>query len=169
MKAIVAVDQNWGIGYRGNLLQRIPEDMKFFKQTTVGKVVVMGRETFASLPGGEPLKDRTNIVLCEDKQFSDKKIIVCTSLNELFIEVKKYAADEVFVIGGESVYTQLLPYCNEAYVTKIENTYKADKYFLNLDGDERWVPIFTGENKIYNDVRYTTIRYTNSKVLPLIL
>lgn len=169
MKAIVAVDQNWGIGYRGNLLQRIPEDMKFFKQTTVGKVVVMGRETFASLPGGEPLKDRTNIVLCEDKQFSDKEIIVCTSLNELFIAVKKYPADEVFVIGGESVYAQLMPYCSEAYVTKIESTYKADKYFGNLDEDERWAPIFTGETKIYNDVRYMIVKYTNSKVLPLTL
>jgi dihydrofolate reductase len=72
MKAIVAVDLNWGIGFKGNLLQRIPDDMKFFKQMTLGKVVVMGRETFESLPGKEPLKDRTNIVLSKDKKFTNK-------------------------------------------------------------------------------------------------
>ena len=89
MKAMVAVDKNLGIGYKGELLERIPEDIKFFKQSTIGKVVIMGRATFLSLPGQEPLKDRINIVLCEDKQFSDKEIIVCSSLNELFSEIIK--------------------------------------------------------------------------------
>ena len=122
MKAIVAVDLNWGIGYRGNLLQRIPEDMKFFKQMTLGKVVIMGRETFESLPGKEPLKDRINIVLSKDECFTNEKVTICRSLDELFYELKKYNSDDVFVIGGESIYTQLLPYCSEVYVTKIDNT-----------------------------------------------
>ncbi|MDD3365134.1 MAG: dihydrofolate reductase [Syntrophomonas sp.] len=167
MKAIVAVDLNWGIGYKGKLLERIPEDMKFFKQTTVGKIVIMGRETFTSLPGGEPLEDRVNIVLCEDKKFSDKKITVCSSLNELFDELKDYPTDEVFVIGGEIVYRELLPYCTEAFVTKIENTYAADKYFTNLDEDDRWSLIDKGEFKSYNDIRYSFIKFLNSNPINL--
>jgi len=121
MKAIVAVDSNWGIGFRGNLLQRIPGDMKFFKQMTLNKVVIMGRETFESLPGKEPLKDRVNIVLSKNECFNNEKVTICRTLNELFCELEKYNSDEVFLIGGESIYTQLLPYCKEAYVTSIEN------------------------------------------------
>jgi len=161
MKAIVAVDQNWGIGYQSNLLERIPEDMKFFKQLTLGKIVIMGRETFLSLPGQEPLKDRINIVLCEDKQFSNKEIIVCSSLNELFSEIKKYPADEVFVIGGEMVYAELLPYCTEAYVTKIAKTYAADKYFPNLANDDRWKLVLLGEPIIYNNIQFSFTTYAN--------
>ncbi len=164
MKAIVAVDLNWGIGYKGELLERIPEDMKFFKQTTLGKIVVMGRATFESLPGREPLKDRINIVLCEDKNFCDKEIIVCSSLNELFIEIKKYPTDDVFVIGGEIVYAELLPYCSEAFVTKIEKIYKADKFFVNLDEDERWKLIFAGELQSYNNIRYSLTKFKNNAV-----
>jgi len=165
MKAIVAVDQNWGIGYKGKLLERIPEDMKFFKETTIEKVVIMGKETFASLPGGEPLKDRINIVLCEDKQFSDKKITICSSLEELFMETKKYPIDEVFVIGGEIVYAELLPYCTEAYVTKIENTYIADKHFPNLDKDDSWELVFRGESQSYNNISYSLEKFINCSVI----
>ncbi|MDX9872308.1 MAG: dihydrofolate reductase, partial [Clostridia bacterium] len=114
MKAIVAVDMNWGIGYKGNLLLRIPEDMQFFKQMTLGKVVIMGRETFESLPGKTPLKDRINIILSKNMDSENVNIIVRRSLNEIFHELKRYNSDDVFVIGGESVYTQLLPYCTEA-------------------------------------------------------
>jgi dihydrofolate reductase len=164
MKALVAVDKNLGIGYKGELLERIPEDIKFFKQSTLGKVVIMGRATFLSLPRQEPLKDRINIVLCEDKQFSDKEITVCSSLNEIFSEIKKYPADEVFVIGGEVVFAELLPYCSEAYVTKIENTYPADRYFPNLDNDERWKLIYCGESRIYNNISYCFTTYVNEQV-----
>ncbi len=164
MKAMVAVDKNLGIGYKGGLLERIPEDIKFFKQSTIGKVVIMGRATFLSLPGQEPLKDRINIVLCADKQFSDKEIIVCSSLNELFSEIMKYPSDEVFVIGGEVVFSELLPYCSEAYVTKIENTYPADRYFPNLDNDERWELVYNGESQIYNNIQYRFTTYVNDRV-----
>jgi dihydrofolate reductase len=119
MKAIVAVDLNWGIGYQGKLLQRIPEDMKFFKAATTGKVVIMGRETFESLPGKEPLKDRVNIVLSRNQLFNNENVIICRSLTELFVELKKRLWDDVFVIGGESIYIQLLPYCSEALLTRI--------------------------------------------------
>ncbi len=163
MKAIVAVDLNWGIGFKGNLLQRIPEDMKLFKQMTLGKVVVMGRETFESLPGKEPLKDRINIVLSKDRKFINENVNICRSIDELSHEIKKYNSDDVFVIGGESVYTQLLPYCTEAYVTKIHNSYVADKYFYNLDKEERWKLISTSDLQIYKDIQFMFVKYVNTK------
>lgn len=165
MKTIVAVDLNWGIGCRGSLLQHIPEDMKFFKQMTVGKVVIMGRETFESLPGKEPLKDRINIVLSKNECFINEKITICRSLDELFQEIKKYNSDDVFVIGGESVYTQLLPYCTEAYVTKIKSQYVADKYFINLDKEKVWELVSSGDQKNYNNIQYRFIKYDNTKPL----
>lgn len=164
MKAIVAVDLNWGIGYKGNLLQRIPEDMKFFKQLTLGKVVIMGRETFESLPGKEPLKDRINIVLSKDESFKNEKVTICRSLDELFSELERYNTDDIFVIGGESIYNQLLPYCTEAYVTKIEDTYDADKYFNNLDKDETWKLVSAGDLQNYKDIRYKFVKYENKAV-----
>lgn len=163
MKAIVAVDLNWGIGYQGKLLERIPEDMKFFKGTTTGKVVVMGRETFESLPGKEPLKDRVNIVLSKNESFTNDQVIICRSLAELFAEIKKYPTDDLFVIGGESVYTQLLPYCSEAFVTKIEKKYTADKYFINLDQAQTWeLTSMSGMNSS-NDLKYRFLKYLNMK------
>ena len=165
MKAIVAVDLNGGIGCKGNLLQRIPEDMKFFKQMTVGKVVVMGRETFESLPGKEPLKDRINIVLSKNENFKNEKITICRSLDELFQELKKYNLDDVIIIGGESVYTQLLPYCTEAYVTQIESKYLADKYFVDLGKEESWELVSTGDLKNYNTINYSFLKYVNNRIL----
>jgi dihydrofolate reductase len=164
MKAIVAVDLNWGIGFKGNLLQRIPDDMKFFKQMTLGKVVVMGRETFESLPGKEPLKDRTNIVLSKDKKFTNKNLIICRSLDELTQELKKYNSGDIFVIGGESVYRQLLPYCTEAYVTKINKSYIADKYFCSLDEEQSWETVSIGVFQTYKDIQYKFTKYLNNKV-----
>lgn len=163
MKAIVAVDLNWGIGFKGKLLQRIPEDMEFFKQMTLGKVVIMGRETFESLPGKEPLKDRINIVLSKDKKFANENVTICRSTDELFLELKKYNDDNVFVIGGESVYTQLLPYCTEAYVTKIHNSYVADKFFCNLDKEERWETLSIGDLKTYKDIQFKFTKYMKTK------
>ncbi len=163
MKAIVAVDLNWGIGFKGNLLQRIPEDMKFFKQMTLGKVVVMGRETFESLPGKEPLRDRRNIVLSRSIDFINEKVTICRSIDELFIELKKYNQDDVFVIGGESIYTQLLQYCTESYVTKIENTYIADKYFVDLDKEEMWETSSSSDWYVYKDIHFKFVKYTKKE------
>ena len=165
MKAIVAVDMNWGIGYKGNLLLRIPEDMQFFKQMTLGKVVIMGRETFESLPGKTPLKDRINIILSKNMDSENVNIIVRRSLNEIFHELKRYNSDDVFVIGGESVYTQLLPYCTEAYITKIKNVYSADKFFLNLDEMKTWKLVYASDSKEFNHIQYSFLKYVNSQVL----
>lgn len=165
MKAIVAVDLNWGIGYKGNLLQRIPEDMKFFQQMTLGKVLIMGRETFESLPGKEPLKDRINIVLSKNEEFNNEKVIICRTLTELFMELKKYDLDNVFVIGGESIYTQLLPYCTEAYVTRIENTYEADKYFVNFDKIDDWELVSSSDLKNYNNIQFRFLKFVNRRFI----
>jgi dihydrofolate reductase len=161
MKAIVAVDLDWGIGYKGNLLQRIPADMKYFREKTIGKVVIMGRETFESLPRKEPLKDRINIVLSRDEQFKNEKIIICRSLEELFLKLEKYDSEDLFVIGGESVYIQLLPYCTVVYVTKIENIYPADKFFINLDQHESWKLSELSDAQSYDAISYRFLKYLN--------
>jgi dihydrofolate reductase len=164
MKAIVAVDQNWGIGCGGSLLQWIPEDMNFFKQMTLGKIVIMGRTTFESLPAKQPLRDRKNIVLSRGACLPPEKMTLCRSLEALFQELKKYDADDAFVIGGESVYSQLLPYCTEAYVTKIENEYQADKHFVNLDKIGSWKLAAASERKSFNNVQYRFLRYVNQSI-----
>jgi dihydrofolate reductase len=124
----------------------------------------MGRETFATLPGKEPLKERINIVLSRNENFSNDKVIIRRSLTELFGELKNYPEDDIFVIGGQSVYAQLLPYCTQAYVTKIENAYQADRYFVNLDEDKRWVLSVKGETKSYHSIQYSHNIYINTKL-----
>ena len=109
MNIIVAADQNWAIGKDNKLLISIPADMKFFRTTTTGKVVVMGRKTLESFPGGQPLKKRTNIVLTRDKNYKVKDAIVVHSIEEVLEELKKYDSEDVYVIGGESIYSQMLP------------------------------------------------------------
>ena len=159
MKIIVAVDSNWGIGCDGNLLQHIPEDMKFFKEKTIGNVVVMGRETFESLPGKNPLNGRVNIVLSRNNSFKDDRLTICKSIEETFKELEKYNNDEIFIIGGETIYKQFLPYCDELYITKIKNKYKADRFFPNVDIMENWELVEASEVKEYKDIKYIFSRY----------
>lgn len=161
MKLIVAVDQNWAIGYEGKLLEIIPADMKYFKEKTIGKVVVMGRATFESLPGGRPLQDRINIVLTKSRVTNCEGVIVCTSLAALFKETKKYSSEEIFVIGGESIYEQLIAYCSEAYVTKIDKSYVANKSFPNLDALPEWKLVGESNLQNYKDINYRFIVYEN--------
>ena len=129
MNIIVNVDKNWGIGYQNKLLNRIPEDMKFFRETTTGKVVVMGRKTLESFPNGLPLKNRTNIILSTNPRYEVRGAEVVHSKEELFESLKKYKDKEVYVIGGGQIYEMLLPYCRYAHVTKIDYSYAADTYF----------------------------------------
>ena len=133
MKAILAADKNWGIGYNNRLLVSIPSDMKFFRQTTTGKVVVMGRKTLESFPNGLPLKNRTNIVLTANPDYDVKDAVIVHSKDELLEELKKYNEDYIYVIGGESVYRMMLPYCDTVLVTKIDRAFQADTHFPNLD------------------------------------
>ena len=145
MKAIVAVDENWGIGNKGSLLERIPDDMKFFRKTTLNKVIIMGRTTFESFPGQNPLKNRTNVVLSRTKEYPDKDIILCKSEKEVFNVLKNVDKNDIFIIGGENIYKMFLPYCDEVYVTKIHNEYEADRYFVNLDNERDWQLVDTSE------------------------
>lgn len=159
MKIIVAADNNWGIGKNNQLLVSIPADMKMFRQETTGKVVVMGRKTLESFPGGLPLKNRTNIVLTGNKNYDAKGAVVVHTIEELLEEIKKYPSDQVYCIGGDSVYKQLLPYCDTAHVTKIDFTYEADSYFPNLDEMEDWYVAGESEEQTYFDLEYRFVRY----------
>ena len=131
MNIIVNADKNWAIGKNNSLLVRIPADMKYFRQMTEGNIVVMGRKTLESFPGGQPLKKRTNIVLTSDKNYKVKDAVVVNSVEALLEELRQYNDEDIYVIGGESIYRQLLPYCKVAHITKIDHAYEADTYFPN--------------------------------------
>lgn len=144
MKAILHVDREWGIGKNNSLMFRVPADMKFFKETTIGNVVVMGSNTLKSFPDGKPLKDRINIVLYPNgEKRQDCKIV--NSLVELFEEIKKYDSEKVFVIGGAMMYKTLLPYCDEALVTKVDAVGGADTFFENLDENEKFKLVYESQ------------------------
>ena len=159
MKAILHADKEWGIGKNNSLMFRIPADMQFFKETTTGKVVVMGSNTLKSFPGSKPLKDRVNIVLYPEGQKRDDCTIV-NSLDELFAEIKKYDSDKVFVIGGAMMYKTLLPYCSEVLVTKVDAVGGAETFFENLDKNADFKLEYesqTVETNGYN-IKFTTYK-----------
>ena len=122
----------------------------------------MGRETFESFPGKQPLKDRVNIVLSKNGSFDDDRLIICRSLDELFRELKKYPPDDIFVIGGESVYTQLLPYCAEVYVTRFEKVFKADRHFPDMDRMDGWKLVSESAPCLYQDMSFRFLKYVKS-------
>ena len=157
MNMIVAVDENWAIGCRGDLLVRIPADHKMFRQETLGKVVVLGRKTMDTFPGGLPLAGRTNIVLTRNPDYRVKDAVVVHSVEELLEELKKYADESIYVIGGESVYRQLLPCCDTVHVTKIDRVY--DAYFPDLDADEEWEIAAESDEMSYFDTTYHFLKY----------
>lgn len=159
MNLIVAVDKNWGIGYRNKLLVSIPEDMKFFRSETGGKVVVMGRKTLESFPNGLPLKNRTNIVLTKNPDYRVKGAVICHSVEEILEELKKYPTEDVYVIGGDSIYKQFLPYCNVAHVTRIDHAYEADAFFPDIEKMPEWKLTGKSEEKTYFDLEFTFCRY----------
>lgn len=159
MKLIVAVDENWGIGCKNELLVRIPSDQRMFREKTTGNVVVMGRKTLESFPGSKPLKDRVNIVLTKENRESLNGEVIVHSIEEALEEIKKYPKESIYIIGGETIYRQFLPYCDEAYVTKIEHKYEADAHFPNLDQDAEWNITEESEEQTYFDIPYTFVKY----------
>ena len=163
MNLIAAVDQNWAIGNKNQLLVKIPADQKFFRETTTGKVVVMGRKTLESFPNGLPLKNRTNIVLTRDKKYEVKDAIVLHSLEDLREELKKYPSEDIYVIGGETIYRQLLDDCDVAHITKVEFAYDADAYFPNLDELPEWKITADSEEQTYFDLEYYFYKYEKVK------
>ena len=159
MNLIVNVDSNWAIGYRGKLLVSIPEDMKFFRSETTGKVVVLGRKTLDTFPGGQPLKTRTNIILTRNPNYQVKGAIICHSVEEVLEELKKYNSEDVYIIGGDSIYKEFLPYCDVAHVTRTDHVYDADAWFPNLEEDPAWVLTGESEEKTYFDLEFRFCRY----------
>ena len=164
MKSIVAVDKKWGIGKKNDLLFTLPEDMAFFRRTTLNKVCCMGYNTLLSFPGSKPLKNRTSIVLAPDGVERDDCIIVHT-LEELSKELNKYNKDEVFVIGGAMFYKTMLPYCDEVLVTKVDADGGAEVFYENLDNLDNWSCVCVSDPVETNGltIRFTT--YKNSDVL----
>ena len=165
MKAILHADKEWGIGKNNALMFKIPADMKYFKSTTTGNVVVMGSNTLNSFPGGKPLKDRINVVLNPNGDNRDDCIIV-HSVDELFSEIKKYPSDKVFVIGGMMTYKTLLPYCDEVLVTKVDAVGGADAFFENLDKNDNFKLVYESEPEETNGYIIKFTRYKNLNVKP---
>lgn len=163
MNLIAAVDKNWAIGRNNELLVRIPADQKFFRETTTGKVVVMGRKTLESFPNGLPLKNRINIVLTHDKSYSVKDAVTVHSIEELHEALSGYPGEDIYVIGGESIYRQLLDECDTAHITKIQFAYDADAYFPNLDELPEWRITADSEEQTYFDLEYYFYRYEKTK------
>lgn len=159
MNLIAAVDENWAIGNNNELLIRIPADHKFFRQETTGKVVVLGRKTLETFPQRMPLKNRTNIILSANREYRVKDAVVVHDMEELLEKLKQYDTKDVYVIGGESVYRQLLPYCDTAHITKIDHAYAADAYFPNLDEMPEWRITADSEEQTYFDITYHFLKY----------
>ncbi len=159
MNLIVNADKNWGIGKNNELLVRIPNDMKMFRQTTIGKVVVMGRKTLESFPNGQPLPKRTNIVLTTNEDYKVKDAIVVHSKEELLEELKNYPEEDIFIIGGESIYRMMLPYCKTAHVTRTDYAYDADTFFPDLDAMDEWKITGESEEEVFFDITYRFLRY----------
>lgn len=162
MNLIVAVDSNWAIGKENKLLVSIPQDMKFFRETTKGKVVAMGRKTLESFPQGRPLANRVNIVISHNPDYQVKDAIVVHSVEEAMQESKKHEG-EVFVIGGESIYRAMLPYCNTAYVTRTDHVYEADTWFPDLDKNPDWQKTAEADEQTYFDLEYVFAKYERIK------
>lgn len=139
MVAIAAIGQNNGIGINNDLVYHIPEDMKFFRSTTTGKTVVMGRKTLESFPGAAPLPNRRNIILTRSKDFSAENAEIVHSVEELLELIKDIPGDDVFVIGGAEIYELLLPLCSKAYITQVFESSPADKFFPDIRNISGWV------------------------------
>ena len=159
MNLIAAVDKNWAIGYNNELLVRIPEDQKWFRETTTGKAVIMGRKTLESFPGKRPLKNRTNIVITKDMDYEADGAIIVHSIEEALEAAKDFADEDIYVIGGESIYKQMLPLCTVAHITKIDYAYQADAFFPDLDKEEGWKVTESSDERTYFDLIYEFLKY----------
>ncbi|MBR6097434.1 dihydrofolate reductase [Candidatus Saccharibacteria bacterium] len=165
MNIIVAVDQNWAIGKNGQLLFHISEDLKRFRTLTTGHCVVYGRKTLETFPEGKPLPNRDNVVITSNPDYQ-VDAMVAHNFDELRRIVHDYPTTEVDIIGGASIYEQLLPYCDTAYVTKIDaDTKEADAFFPNLDIDPHWELIDEGPIQQSDEHQYRFVTYHNNQPL----
>lgn len=159
MNLIVAVDKNWAIGNKGKLLVSIPGDQRLFREETMGKVIVMGRKTMESLPGGNPLPGRTNVVLTRKSGYTKKGAAIFHGVQETLDFLKQFPDEDIFIIGGEEIYREFLPYCDTAHVTWIDYSYEADTYFPNLDQDPDWHLTEESDEQTYFNLCYEFRKY----------
>ena len=156
MQAIVAVDENWGIGGDGKLLFHLKADLARFRALTLDHTVIMGRKTLLSLPGGRPLPGRRNIVLSRDPSFAPQGAEVVRSAEE----AAHMAEKDAFCIGGGSVYRQMLPWCDRIYVTRVLASAPADTFFPDLERDPHWQVTERSEVMTENGVRFQYVTYS---------
>lgn len=156
---IVAVDNNFAIGYQGRLLVQIPLDQQLFREMTKNKVIVYGRKTLATFPNEIPLAGRTNIILSEDKDYSVRGAVCVHSMEEALEYLKGYKTEDIFIVGGESIYKQFLPYCDTIHLTKIDYEYKADRYFPDITKSPEWQMTAESDEQTYFDVEYYFQKY----------
>lgn len=154
MRLIAAADQNWGIGWRNQLLVQIPEDQRRFREMTLGNMVVMGRKTLESLPGGKPLECRRNLVLTSQAGYDAKGAEVVHSLSEAQQSFQGIEKERIYIIGGESIYRLFLPYCRYAYLTRICSCYPSDAYFPNLDLMPDWQYVGASKRQTWGGLEY---------------
>lgn len=159
MDLIVAADRNWGIGKDNGLLASLPTDMKYFKEHTMGKVVVMGRKTLESLPGKKGLPKRTNIVLTTNPDYEAERCTIVNSEDELFEEISKYDPDEVMLIGGGAMYSKYYKLCSKLYVTKMDAVLGADTFIPNFDEDPDFEVVSESEPITENGVKFSFVVY----------
>jgi dihydrofolate reductase len=167
MRIIAAVDRNWGLGYENELQFRISADLKRFRQLTTGGIIIYGRKTLQTFPGGKPLKNRINLILSTEIPDMENAVI-CRNQKEAFSTIRKYFeqgyfSDQIYIIGGASVYEQFLPYCRQAMITYIHDHKAADCYFPDLDKSESWILTEKTDIQKENDLRFEYRVYTNIK------
>lgn len=160
MEIIVAVDENYGIGKDNNLLARISPDLKRLRNFTVGNIIVMGSKTYMSFPK-RPLPDRENIVITKSPENYPE--VKCFTSVESFTEYAKTAGKPIFVLGGGTIYKQLLPLCDKAHITKILHSFEADTYFPNLDNDSDWEITDEGEVITTEQYPFKYVEYSRKK------
>jgi len=163
MKMIVAVDNKWGIGCNNCLLISIPKDMQYFKEHTLGKVVVMGRKTLESMPESKGLPKRINIVLTTNRNYEADECIVVHSEEEMFDEIARYDPDDVYLIGGASMYNKYYKHCDRLYITKIDADLNADTFIINVDEDDDYDMVSESEPITENGVTYRFCVYEKTK------
>lgn len=156
---IVCVSEDFGIGNKGDLLFSLPSDMKFFRETTLGKVVVMGRGTLDSFPGGKALKNRTNVVLTRDKNFSRDDVTSFNSKDDVLEYLKQFNTDDVYIIGGAQIYELFRDVCDEALVTKVYKSVPCDAFFFDIDKDPCWKLAECGERFNHEGIEFSFCRY----------
>lgn len=160
MKLILAADKNWAIGKDGGLLCHLPGDLKFFKEKTSGKTVVMGRPTLESLPGGKPLPKRENIVLTTNKDYAKEGVTIVHSEAELDQVLEERNTDDVMIMGGGKVYRDFLHKCDTCYITKIYEAFEgADTYFVDLDALGEFEIVWESDVQEENGIRYQFFEY----------